>query len=61
MDEQITSMMANDTYIRARALTSQQARAKNWRRLLAFPNIHACDVLERRLDEVRAAAVSSRG
>ena len=52
MDEQLSSMVANDVYVRARSLTSAQARAKNWRQMLTFPNIYTCDTLQRRLEQV---------
>lgn len=51
MDEELTSIVENNTYVRARALAPREARSKKWRSMLQFPNITDCEVLQQRLEE----------
>ena len=52
MDEELTSLVENTTFVRARALSSAEARHKKWRQMLAFPNINDCSNLRNHLARV---------
>ena len=52
MDAELTSMVENTTFVRARALHFAQARSKRWRQMLMFPNINDCNNLRQHLDQV---------
>jgi hypothetical protein len=51
MDPDLVNLVANAAYVHARDLDAENARSKNWRRLLVFPNVRQTKTLELRLKD----------